>query len=71
MSVLVWDFDGTLAIRPGYWTGALHEVVSSCHPDLGITPEHIRPHLQRGFPWHAPEVVRDPCSNMTALLPAN
>jgi putative hydrolase of the HAD superfamily len=62
VSVLVWDFDGTLALRPGYWTGLLHEIVTECHPDLGITPEHIRPHLQRGFPWHTPDVLREPCS---------
>ena len=29
---------------------------------MGGRGQHIRPHLQRGFPWHAPEVVRDPCS---------
>lgn len=60
--VLVWDFDGTLATRPGGWTGVLCEVVTREHPALGITPERIRPHLQRGFPWHTPEVVRDPGS---------
>ena len=60
--VLVWDFDGTLATRPGGWTGVLWEVVTREHPALGITPEHIRPHLQRGFPWHTPDVVREPGS---------
>jgi putative hydrolase of the HAD superfamily len=60
--VLLWDFDGTLATRPGGWTGVLCEVLSRERPALGITPEQIRPHLQRGFPWHAPDVVRDPCS---------
>jgi len=59
---LVWDFDGTLAVRPGQWTGALCEVVASERPDLGITPECLRPHLQRGFPWHTPEIVRSPGS---------
>ncbi len=61
--VLVWDFDGTLATRPGGWTGTLHEVVTRELPALGVTPEHIRPYLRRGFPWHTPDVVRDPCSD--------
>jgi hypothetical protein len=26
---LVWDFDGTLALRPGNWTGVLCEVVAA------------------------------------------
>jgi putative hydrolase of the HAD superfamily len=60
---LVWDFDGTLALRPGNWTGVVCEVVAVERPDLGMTPERLRPHLQSGFPWHTPEVVRKPCSS--------
>ena len=60
--VLIWDFDGTLATRPGNWTGALCEVVANRYPDLGMTPDRLRPHLQHGFPWHRPEIVRSPCS---------
>jgi hypothetical protein len=36
--------------------------VTRLRPELGITAEHLRPHLQRGFPWHTPDVVRAPCS---------
>jgi putative hydrolase of the HAD superfamily len=59
---LVWDFDGTLATRPGAWTGTLCEVVTHERPDLGVTPESVRAHLQSGFRWHTPEIVRSPCS---------
>src|SRR5262245_6164888 len=59
---LIWDFDGTLAFRPGNWTGAVCEVIARERPDLGVTPERVRPHLQGGFPWHAAEIVRAPCS---------
>jgi putative hydrolase of the HAD superfamily len=59
---LVWDFDGTLATRPGNWTAALCEVVNRERPDLGITLDLIRPHLQSGFRWHTPEIVRSACS---------
>jgi putative hydrolase of the HAD superfamily len=57
---LIWDFDGTLATRVGGWAGALQEVVTSGYPHIMIPVEHFRPHLQGGFPWHAPEVVRAP-----------
>ena len=59
---MIWDFDVTLATRPGNWTGALCEVVASKYADLGIGPDRLRPHLQSGFPWHTPEIVRRPCS---------
>lgn len=60
--LLVWDFDGTLAFRPGNWTGVVCDVVAAERPDVGMTPARLRPHLQSGFPWHTPDVVRTPCS---------
>jgi putative hydrolase of the HAD superfamily len=60
--VLVWDFDGTLARRPGNWTGVICEVIAEERPDLRLTPDRLRPYLQAGFPWHTPEIVRDRCS---------
>ncbi len=59
---LIWDFDSTLAFRPGNWTGIVCAVVAVERPDLGLTADRLRPHLQSGFPWHTPEVVRAPCS---------
>ena len=59
---LIWDFDGTLAFRPGNWTGVVCDVVAAERPDVGMTPARLRPHLQSGFPWHTPDVVRKPCS---------
>jgi putative hydrolase of the HAD superfamily len=52
---LIWDFDGTLAYRLGGWTGALLEVIRREGQACGATAEQLRPHLQAGFPWHAPE----------------
>ena len=60
--LLVWDFDGTLAFRPGNWTGAVCDAVAAERPDVTMTPDRVRSHLQSGFPWHTPEVVRTPCS---------
>ena len=59
---LVWDFDGTLATRHGHWPGTLCEVITRHRPDLTVTVQEIRPHLQAGFPWHTPDVVRGTCS---------
>lgn len=53
--VIFWDFDGTLAYRPGEWRGCLIEVLDEYEPGHGITSEAIRPHLQEGFPWHRPD----------------
>jgi putative hydrolase of the HAD superfamily len=55
MNLLIWDFDGTLAHRPGNWSGALLDILDSHDPEHRFTREHIVPHLQTGFPWHEPE----------------
>ncbi|MCU0722303.1 MAG: HAD family hydrolase [Planctomycetes bacterium] len=55
MKTLLWDFDGTLAIRDGAWTGALVEAANRRSPERQVTGEEIRPFLQTGFPWHAPD----------------
>lgn len=53
--VLIWDFDGTLAYRDGMWSGAMVEVLDGHEPGHGITREHLRPFLRKGFPWHNAE----------------
>lgn len=55
MRVLLWDFDGTLGEGVGGWSGALLAAVERHAPGLGLTPEQVRPQLQRGFPWHTPD----------------
>lgn len=52
---LIWDFDGTLAWRPGGWTGAVLNVLRKSAPEIHATADQVRPYLQSGFPWHAPE----------------
>jgi putative hydrolase of the HAD superfamily len=52
---ILWDFDGTLAVRGGMWSGALLEVVARFEPSIACGLTTIRPHLQAGFPWHTPE----------------
>ena len=52
---LIWDFDGTLAWRPGGWAGAVLSVLRNSTTGIHATPDQVRPYLQSGFPWHAPE----------------
>lgn len=54
---MLWDFDGTLALRPGRWRGCLSETLDEHQPDHGITPEQLRPFVRDGFPWHRPEIA--------------
>ena len=54
MRYVIWDFDGTLAYREGGWSGACVEVISRTDSTLEIGIDDIRPHLDTGFPWHAP-----------------
>lgn len=55
--VVFWDFDGTLAFRPGMWRGCLTETLDEHQPGHNITPEELRPFLRDGFPWHRPEIA--------------
>ncbi len=50
-----WDFDGTLAWRPGLWSGCVMEVLDELEADHGIAVERVREGLRNGFPWHSPE----------------
>ncbi|HEX4323243.1 MAG TPA: HAD family hydrolase [Gaiellaceae bacterium] len=54
--VIFWDFDGTLAHRPGMWRGCLVETLDEHEPGHGIDPENLRPFLRTGFPWDSPDV---------------
>jgi putative hydrolase of the HAD superfamily len=49
--VVLWDFDGTLARRPGLWSGCLLEVLDEHAENHTGTLEGIRASLRGGFPW--------------------
>lgn len=52
---MLWDFDGTLAQRPGLWSACLVEVLDDLLPGHGVTIDALKPGLRDGFPWHRPE----------------
>lgn len=73
--VVLWDFDGTLAHRPGLWGACLVEVLDEQHPGHGVDVDRVRPFLRDGFPWHRPDVAhpelsepRDWWGHVEALL---
>lgn len=51
IKTILWDFDGTLAYRPGLWSGTMAEVLNESCPGSGITREDIRPHMKDVYPW--------------------
>jgi putative hydrolase of the HAD superfamily len=55
--IVLWDFDGTLAERPGLWRGCLLEVLREHEPDLDVDADAFIPALRGGFPWHSPDVA--------------
>ncbi|MFD4555881.1 HAD family hydrolase [Streptomyces sp. NPDC058469] len=54
-SVVLWDFDGTLAFRDGRWRGCLVEALGEVAPGHGVVGADVAPGLRAGFPWHRPE----------------
>jgi hypothetical protein len=52
---LLWDFDNTLALRPGYWSQCLADVVNRGYPEKKALCEAFRPHLMSDFPRHGHE----------------
>lgn len=53
--VIIWDFEGTLAVRPGRFTGALVKAARLCDPVFQGTDDQVRPYLSGAFPWHGKE----------------
>jgi putative hydrolase of the HAD superfamily len=53
---LIWDFDGTLAERPGLWSGTMASVLRERYPDSCITRDDIRPYMKNVFPWDTPDI---------------
>ena len=53
--LVLWDFDGTLAYKPGLWSGTLMKVLDMYTPNHNISISQIKPYLQDVFPWHKPD----------------
>jgi putative hydrolase of the HAD superfamily len=53
--VVIWDFDGTLAARPGLWSTCLLEVLDEHVPGHRASRDELRAALRDSFPWHRAE----------------
>src|SRR5215467_266622 len=71
--VVLWDFEGTLAARPGIWSQCLVDALEEVVPGHGLTRDDVAPGLRSRFPWHDwrrphPELA-DPDAWWAALRP--
>jgi len=70
---ILWDFDGTLAERPGMWSQCLADVANEFIGAALYQRESFVPHLSSGFPWHRPDIghpeLVDPLAWWSALAP--
>jgi putative hydrolase of the HAD superfamily len=73
MRYLLWDFDNTLAHRPGLWSQCLADLANEMCVGKSVTRELIVPHLSTGFPWQSPDrahpLLSDPDKWWAALRP--
>jgi putative hydrolase of the HAD superfamily len=54
--VIFWDFDATLAERPGHWRGAVRDALAEVLGAHEFSSEQIAAELTHGFPWHEPDI---------------
>lgn len=72
-NVVLWDFDETLAERPGRWWGCMLELIERRLPGRVVDESALREALRAFYPWHFPDVVHehlnDPDAWWAALQP--
>lgn len=56
MSVIFWDFDGTLAYSDSLWSRSVYKALLETDPYAQVKYEEIRSHMSYGFTWHTPEL---------------
>jgi putative hydrolase of the HAD superfamily len=66
MRFLIWDFDNTLAHRPGLWSQCLADVANENTFSKSYSREQFVPYLASGFPWHTPELSHHELSSPEA-----
>jgi HAD superfamily hydrolase (TIGR01549 family) len=64
--VVLWDFDGTLAWRPGLWGGCMLETLDELAPGHGAQLDGVRAALKGGFPWDRHDEPHPELSNPDA-----
>jgi putative hydrolase of the HAD superfamily len=57
-TVVLWDFDGTIAERPGHWSSCMLDVLEPRWPEHGLDVDSLEQYLRTGFPWQDTTVDR-------------
>jgi len=55
---VLWDFDGTIAWRPGHWSSCMLDALEPVWPTHGLTVDSLEVHLRTGFPWQDTTIDR-------------
>lgn len=55
MSMIFWDFDGTLAYSNSLWSGSVYKALLETDAATTVPFAEIKKHMQYGFTWHTPE----------------
>jgi putative hydrolase of the HAD superfamily len=64
--IIIWDFDGTLVLHDGLWSGAMIAALDELIKDHKIIIDDIKPYLSTGFPWHKAEIAHPELSSQGA-----
>ncbi len=54
MSILCWDFDGTITYAPMIWSNSVLKSLKEVCPSSDISFDDIRPLISRNFSWESP-----------------
>lgn len=55
MSVIFWDFDGTLVHSNSLWSNSVYTALLDFLPDTDVKFTDIRKCMAKGFTWHTPD----------------
>lgn len=56
MSIIFWDFDGTLVYSNSLWSNSVFNSLKEVAPKTDVTFTDIRKCMATGFTWHTPDV---------------
>lgn len=55
MSVVFWDFDGTLVKSNSLWSNSVYAALKEFEPDTTVMFNDVRKCMAHGFTWHTPD----------------
>lgn len=55
MSIVYWDFDGTLVWSEHLWSSSVFRALNEANSENGVAFNDIRKCMATGFTWHTPE----------------